>query len=230
MTEPDESHPDDEANDIPDAADTAADESRATDEAVADDTVADDTVADVSDEPAADDSLAAPEPTEPIDEGEVLFYEPGGSWWVVSIGPILIGAVLAMEIAGPGQVHWPVMMIFAVILVGFSLVQVHAARTHVSVRLTEATLQQGTRKLLLTDIAKIYPENNGPEHQTWESARALGELPAVPRRRKGVGVKLADGGLAQAWARNVGRFRDELTVAHQAAQMGLPPRGKRDDS
>ncbi|NED59760.1 EbsA family protein, partial [Streptomyces sp. SID10244] len=153
-----------------------------------------------------------------MDEGEVLFYEPGGSWWVVSIGPILIGAVLAMEIAGPGQVHWPVMMIFAVILVGFSLVQVHAARTHVSVRLTEVTLQQGTRKLPLTDIAKIYPENNGPEHQTWESARALGELPAVPRRRKGVGVKLADGGLAQAWARDVGRFRDELTVAHQAAQ------------
>ncbi|MBD1319081.1 DUF3093 domain-containing protein [Gordonia hankookensis] len=210
---------------MPDVAETAADAADATAEAADDTADTDDTDTAAADDTATDDDTA-----EAVDEGEVLFYEPGGSWWVVSIGPILIGAVLATEIAGPGQVHWPVMMIFAVILVGFSLVQVHAARTHVSVRLTEVTLQQGTRKLPLTDIAKIYPENNGPEHQTWESARALGELPAVPRRRKGVGVKLADGGLAQAWARDVGRFRDELTVAHQAAQMGLPPRGRRDDS
>ncbi|MYR08508.1 DUF3093 domain-containing protein [Gordonia sp. SID5947] len=204
---------------MPEDAEAAADEPRPDDTETSDGTETDD-------DTETDDG---PLP-EPIDEGELLFSEPGGSWWVVAIGPVLIGAVLALEIAGPGQVHWPVMMIFAVILVGFSVVQVHAARTHVSVRLTEATLQQGTRTLPLTDIAKIYPENNGPEHQTWESARALGELPAVPRRRKGVGVKLVDGGIAQAWARDVGRFRDELTVAHQAAQMGLPPRGRRDDS
>ncbi|MFW0795234.1 DUF3093 domain-containing protein [Gordonia sp. CPCC 205515] len=167
-------------------------------------------------------------PAEPVDEGEVLFAEPGGSWWVVLIGPILIGAVLAMEISGPGQVHWLVLAIFGLILTGFSFVQVKAARTHVSVRLTETTLQQGTRRLPLADIAKIYPANNSPEHQDWESARALGELPAVPRRRKGVGVKLADGTIAQAWARDVERFRTELTEAHQAVQMGLPPRGRKD--
>ncbi|WP_309249733.1 DUF3093 domain-containing protein [Gordonia mangrovi] len=173
------------------------------------------------DTPAEGASPAAAAPTDPspVDEGELLFYEPGGSWWVVAIGPVLIGAVLAMEIAGPGQVHWLVLGIFAVILVGFSVVQVHAARTHVSVRLTETTLQQGTRTLPLTDIATIYPANNGAEHQPWESARALGELPAVPRRRKGVGVKLVDGGTAQAWARDVDRFRTELTEAHLAAQI-----------
>ncbi|ROZ98890.1 DUF3093 family protein [Gordonia sp. OPL2] len=161
-----------------------------------------------------------------MDDGELLFYEPGGSWWVVAIGPVLIGAVLAMEIAGPGQVHWPVLIIFAVILIGFSLVQVYAARTHVSVRLTETTLSQGTRTIPLSDITKILPANNGPEPQTWESARALGELPAVPRRRKGIGVELADGALAQAWARDVERFRTELSEAHQAVRMGLPPRGR----
>ncbi|AZG47992.1 DUF3093 domain-containing protein [Gordonia insulae] len=176
-------------------------------------------------EPEAGDD---PEPVPPVDEGEVLFYEPGGSWWVVAIGPVLIGAVLALEIAGPGQVHWPVLSIFAVILIGFSLVQVYAARTHVSVRLTEATLREGTKTIPLTDIAKVLPANNGPEHQTWESARAIGELPAVPRRRKGIGVELADGTVVQAWARDVERFRRELTEAHQAVQMGLPPRGRSD--
>ena len=163
-----------------------------------------------SDDPSAD---------EPVDEGEVLFYEPGGSWWVTAIGPVLIGAVLAMEISGPGQVHWLVLGIFAVILIGFSVVQVHAARTHVSVRLTEATLRQGTQVVPLTDIATVFPANNGPEHQDWESARALGELPAVPRRRKGVGVRLTDGTVRQAWARDVDRFRTELTEAHLAAHL-----------
>lgn len=185
-----------------------------------------DTEPDVDDNP--DNAPATPQADESVDDGEVLFYEPGGSWWVAAIGPILIGAVLAMEISGPGQVHWWVLAIFGIILTGFSLVQVHAARTHVSVRLTETTLKQGTRRIPLADIATIYPANNSPEHQDWESARALGELPAVPRRRRGVGVKLADGTVTQAWARDVDRFRTELTQAHQAVQMGLPPRGQQD--
>lgn len=184
-----------------------------------------------TDDPAPDDLASAdptPDPPEhpiPENRGEVLFYEPGGSWWVVAIGPILIGAVLAMEIAGPGQVHWPVIGFFGLIIVGFSIVQVVAARRHVTVELTEQTLQQGTRIISLAAIDTIYPENNGPEPREWESARALGELHGVPRRRRGIGVKLANGALAQAWARDVQRFRRELTEAHTAVQLGLPPRG-----
>ncbi|GAA3951240.1 DUF3093 domain-containing protein [Gordonia caeni] len=159
-----------------------------------------------------------------IDEGEVLFDEPGGSWWVVSIGPIMIAAVLIMEIVGGGRIHWPVLTIFGVILVGFTLLQVAAARKHVSVRLTETALHQGAQTIALSDIAEVYPENRTGEHEKWESARALGELPAVPRRRKGVGVKLADGKLRQAWARDVDRFRTELTEAHLAVEMGLEPK------
>ena len=170
-------------------------------------------------------SQAGQTAAEPADEGEVLFAEQGGSWWIVAIGPVMVGAVLAMEITGPGQVHWPVLSIFAVILVSFSLVQVHAARRHVSVCLTETTLRQGTRTLPLTEIKKIFPPNEGVEAQKWESARALGELHGVPRRRKGIGLKLADGNLAQAWARDVEGLRRELTEAVQAVKLGLPPRG-----
>lgn len=200
------------------------------DELPADDTPADDIPADEPTDDVAGESQADEADTdEPVvEEGEVLFDEPGGSWWVAAIGPILVGAVLLMEILGPGSVHWPVLIIFAVILVGFSLVQVHAARTHVSVRLTETTLRQGTKVLPLSEIATIYPANTGADAKTWESARALGELPAVPRRRKGIGLKLTDGTVTQAWARDVDRFRQELTEAYQAVRMGLPPRGTSD--
>ena len=163
------------------------------------------------------------------DPGDVLFYEPGGSWWVVSIGPLLVIAVLVLEITGPGSVHWPVLLIFLVILVGFSMVQVTAARRHVSVELTETTLRQGAQTIRLDDNAKIYPPNHGAVPEDWESAPALGELHGVPRRRKGVGVKLKSGTVNQAWARNVDRFRSELNDAHTAVRLGIPPKGSSDD-
>ncbi|MCT1352608.1 DUF3093 domain-containing protein [Gordonia hongkongensis] len=171
------------------------------------------------DDPEGHDS----DPVEPA--GEVLFAESGGSWWVVLIGPVLVGAVLAMEIAGPGQVHWPVLAIFFVLLLGFSLVQVSAARRHVSVELTETTLRQGAVTTPLADIAKIFPPNHSHTPEDWESASALGELHGVPRRRKGIGVQLTSGRIAQAWARDVERLRSELTQAHEAVRLGLPPRG-----
>lgn len=170
-------------------------------------------------EAAAETKATATEP------GELLYYEPGGSWWVVAIGPILVGAVLIMEIVGPGQVHWPIMAIFVAIITGFSVVQVFAARKHVSVELTDTTLRQGTRVVPIADIDTVYPPNNGAEPKKWQSAPALGELHGVPRRRKGIGVKLADGTLAQAWAKDVETFRRELTDAHIAVRLGLPPRG-----
>ncbi|MGW6035338.1 DUF3093 domain-containing protein [Gordonia terrae] len=170
-----------------------------------------------------DSDAPAPDPVEPA--GEVLFAESGGSWWVVLIGPILVGAVLAVEITGPGQVHWPVLMIFFVLLLGFSLVQVSAARRHVSVELTETTLRQGAVTTPLADIRKIFPPNHGHAPEDWESASALGELHGVPRRRKGIGVELTSGTLAQAWARDVERLRSELTQAHEAVRLGLPARG-----
>ncbi|SIR68014.1 DUF3093 domain-containing protein [Williamsia sterculiae] len=159
--------------------------------------------------------------TEQPTTSRTLYRENGGSWWVVAIGPALVAATLIVEIAGPGQVHWPVLSIFFVVLTGFSVAQVYAARRHVSMELTETTLRQGTKVIRLDDIAEIYPANLGTEHEKWESARALGELTGVPRRRKGIGVRLADGTLAQAWARDVDRFRTELTEAHLAVELGL---------
>lgn len=158
--------------------------------------------------------------------GEVLFHEPGGSWLVALIGPAVLIAVIALEFFGPGPVHWWVWLIFGAVIVGFSCLQVVAARRHVSVTLTETTLQQGAEIIPLKRIAVIYPEHTGGDHQDWQSARALGELYGVPRRRTGIGMRLTDGRLVQAWARDSARLRSELGEAHLAVQLGLEPKGK----
>ncbi|GAA4664219.1 DUF3093 domain-containing protein [Gordonia humi] len=172
---------------------------------------------------------AVPPVPQAVERGETLFYEEGGSRWIILIGPVMLALTFGLEIAGGGRIHWEVLLIFGVILIGFSIMQVVAARRHVSMRLTDQTLRQGTKIIDLDDIVVVYPENNSSEHREWESAPALGELHAVPRRRKGVGVKLSNGRLAQAWARDVDRFRTELTEAHLAVKMGLGPMGSSKD-
>lgn len=162
----------------------------------------------------------------PVDPGATLLYESGGSWWTVAIGPVLVLVILILEIIGKGRIHWEVLLIFGAILTGFAVLQKVAARQHVSMHLTETTLRQGMETVEIADIVKIFPANNGSETQEWESAPALGELHGVPRRRKSVGVRLANGRLAQAWARDVDRLRTELTEAHLAVKMGLPPKGR----
>ena len=196
-----------------------------------DETVADADEATPDDGSAADDAESsagdtAPDAPAPVAErGETLFYEQGGSKWVIAIGPVMLALTLALEIAGGGRIHWEVLLIFGVILIGFSIMQVVAAQRHVSMRLTDQTLRQGTEVIDLADIAEVLPINNTDRPQDWESARALGELHAVPRRRTGIGVRLTDGRLAQAWARDADRLRTELTEAHLAVKLGLGPLG-----
>lgn len=186
-----------------------------------DDDSPEDDAADSDDEGDSDDEDSEEPRLVIVDPSEILFDEPGGSKAAIWIGPVLIAAVVALEIIGGGRIHWEVLTIFGVVLVGFGALQYAAARRHVSVLLTEEYLRQGAETVALADIAEIYPENRGQEYQKWESARALGELHAVPRRRKGVGVRFKNGKIAQAWARDVDRFRSELSDAVLAVKLGL---------
>ena len=101
--------------------------------------------------------------------------------------------------------------VFLVLVTGFLAIQVKAARIHTSVELTPDHLRQGTERIRIDDIVRIYPEPKGPEEPKWQSARALGELTGVPRGRTGIGLKLTNDRAAQAWARKHQQLRAALT-------------------
>ncbi|TQM30257.1 hypothetical protein [Nocardia bhagyanarayanae] len=149
------------------------------------------------------------------DGDAVLFAEPGARWRAVIYGPLLCLLVLVLEMVTSSPVHLFALIFCAVLIAAFVALQVVAGRRHVSVELTESSLRQGAETLPLTGIARVLPERD--EHswndEEWESARALGELSGVPRRRKGIGLRLRDGGLVQAWARDHRGLRTALTAA-----------------
>jgi len=76
--------------------------------------------------------------------------------------------------------------IFFVLVTGFLAIQIKAARIHTSVELTSETPASGHGNAFASaTIVRVYPEPKGPDEPKWQSARALGELTGVPRRRTG---------------------------------------------
>ncbi len=149
-------------------------------------------------------------------EPKPLFYESGASWWWVMLGPAAAAAMVLIEVWSGAQVSLLVPAIFLVMVSVFVALQVKAARIHVSVELTEDALRQGTETILVREIVKVYPEPehheaSGKELARWQSARALGELAGVPRRRIGIGLKLTGARTVQAWARRHRQLRAALT-------------------
>jgi len=142
---------------------------------------------------------------------ERLFYEPGASWAWLLAGPAAGGGMLAIQISA-GYGWQPLMPGLLVVLVsGFLAVQVKAARIHTSVELTPQILRQGAEITQVSEIVTVYPPATRSETQTWQSARALGELTGIPRGRTGIGLKLSGNRTAQGWARRHATLREELT-------------------
>ncbi|WP_019200951.1 DUF3093 family protein [Tsukamurella sp. 1534] len=105
---------------------------------------------------------------------------------------------------------WWMWVILGLMAQLFVWLQVSAGRTHVSVELTPETLRCGDESIAVADIAEILP-GKAPDHPkkaapedfpSWTSARTMGRLSSVPRRRYGMGIRLRDGSVVQAWARN----------------------------
>ncbi|HET7665585.1 MAG TPA: DUF3093 domain-containing protein [Mycobacterium sp.] len=142
---------------------------------------------------------------------EVLFHEQGASWWWLSAGPAAGIAMALIQLSAGYGIQLLVPCVFLLLVGGFLAIQVKAARIHTSVELTPDYLRQGTERLLIDDIVRVYPEPTGQEEPKWMSARALGELTGVPRGRTGIGLRLTNDRTAQAWARRHRQLRAALT-------------------
>lgn len=143
-------------------------------------------------------------------ESDVVFREPGATWWWLLAGPVSAATMLFIQVSS-GYGWQPLLpAIFLVLVTGFLGLQVKAARIHTSVELTPEYLRQGVETIRISEIVRIYPEADGAEVPAWQSARALGELTGVPRGRTGIGLKLTSDRRAQAWARRHRQLRIAL--------------------
>lgn len=143
-------------------------------------------------------------------ESEVLFSEPGATWWWVLAGPVSGLAMIFIQMSTGLGFQPLVPLIFFVLVSGFLSIQIKAARIHTSIELTPLKLRQGEETIQVAEIVKVYPEASGSEVPRWQSARALGELTGVPRGRTGIGLKLTNDRTAQAWARKHRELRGAL--------------------
>jgi hypothetical protein len=155
-----------------------------------------------------------------------LFYEAGASWYWVLAGPAAAAAMMMIEVSSGYGMRLLLPATFLVLVSAFVALQVKAARIHTSVELTEQTLRQGTETIRVAEIVKVYPDpahsSSAQEVERWQSARALGELVGVPRKRVGIGLRLTHGRTAQAWARRHRHLRAALTplVEERVGQAG----------
>ena len=151
---------------------------------------------------------------------QILFYEPGATWWWILAGPLAGISMALIQLSAGYGIQWLVPGIFFVLVTGFLWIQIKAARIHTSVELTPDQLRQGEERISIDDIVRIYPEATGTDTPKWQSSRALGEFTGVPRGRKGIGLKLTNDRAAQAWARKHQRLRAELT---RLVEERIPP-------
>jgi hypothetical protein len=154
---------------------------------------------------------------------DALFYEQGASWLWVLTGPASAVAMLLIQMSAGLGIQWLVPTVFLLLVTGFVAIQVKAARIHTSVELTLATLREGTEKIQIDDIVRIYPEPPGSEAPKWQTARPLGELTGVPKGRTGIGLKMTNDRTAQAWARKHQQLRAALI---HLVEERIPPEPK----
>ena len=152
--------------------------------------------------------------TQTSEPADVLFYEPGASWWWVATGPASGIAMLLIQMSAGLGFQWLVPTVFFVLVSTF---------VHTSVELTPTTLREGAERVPIDDIVRIYPEPEGNEEHKWMSARALGELTGVPKGRTGIGVKMTNDRTAQAWARKHRQLRSQLV---HLIEERIPPEPK----
>lgn len=173
----------------------------------------------------------------PSDHPAVLFAESGASWlWLLS-GPVAGLTMLLLQLKGGGGFQPALPLMFLVLVTGFVALQIHAARIHTCVELTTQTLKQGAEITPVHSIVGVYPEKRrGLEpgspaaraQDKWLESRHMGELSRVPRGRTAVGIGLAGGRTARAWARRHRELRAALTKL--AGEMPVPVESSDDDS
>lgn len=166
--------------------------------------------------PASEPAAARPG-VEP--EGPILYAEDGWSWAWILAGPVFCAAAAVFEVVTGAPVHWLMLTVCAIATALCHGVMIAATRVHGRVRVTPGMYIQGTEELELDRVEQVLPlPVAGEPEASWETARTLGELRDMPRRRAAVGLRLDNGGEVRAWARNRAALHAALVGAVSAAR------------
>jgi hypothetical protein len=170
--------------------------------------------------------------TEP-DRSHQLYHESGSSWWPLLWGPVFALAGAGVE-ALSGPVHGALWVLTGLGLAVCAFVWVSARRRVCSVWLTAAELTQGREALAVAKIAAV--EDVGSP----VGARVLGGGWSVPKRFAEVPVRLADGSVVLAWAKDPIALKTalrpllpaapEAPEAPEAPQVTATPEGPEADA
>jgi hypothetical protein len=129
-------------------------------------------------------------------EDATLYHEPGAGWQALLWAPAfaLVGYLTELLTGGPR--HTVTWVLVATGLCAITAPWVYARRRFLSVRLTRASLWQGQQKLALSRIAAV-TDVGSPV-----GAPVLGGGWTVPRKYDELPIRLDDGTVVLAWARD----------------------------
>lgn len=131
------------------------------------------------------------------------YRESGSTWWPVTWG-VLFALVGGGVEALSGPVHVVDWVLVGVGLSGMTAIWVQARRRVCSVRLTADMLYQGREPLAVHKIVDV------DDVGTPIGARVLGGGWTVPKKFAEVPLRLADGSVVLAWARDPDALRAAL--------------------
>ncbi|HJE90658.1 MAG TPA: hypothetical protein K8V11_06585 [Dietzia timorensis] len=169
-------------------------------------------------DPGADDARMPRDPDPRLRKQTVFYAEDGWSWAWILAAPIFCAAAGLFEVATGAPVHWLMLFVCALGTMITHGIMIAATRVHGRLRVTDESLWQGTEELPYVEVDGVLPE-------PIEGSRLLGELRTVPRKRGEVGIKLADGSLVRAFARDPEALSDALVPHVGTAE---PPRNSED--
>jgi len=142
---------------------------------------------------------------------DVRYEETAASWWWLLFGPGFAAAGILVEVVTQGPVLYPVWLVAGVALTGFTAMWVYARKRYVVVLLTRSTLREGQETLPVERIAGLADADDKPGGmQVVHASRVLGGGMAAPRKYDELLLRLDDGTVVLAWARDGAALREAL--------------------
>lgn len=138
------------------------------------------------------------------DAGPVLYAEPGATGWPVLWGPVFALAGIGIEAATPGPKHVASWLVVGALLAIATAVWVYGRRKVCAVTVTPSVLRQGREEVEIARMAAV-TEVGAPV-----GARVLGGGWTSPKGTTEVPVRLRDGEVVLAWARDPDALAETL--------------------